>query len=277
MAMNAPAAVSFNVQNVTFAYPGRLAKDALAGVTVQVPADQSIAVVGANGSGKSTLLYLLGLLWDKKLKGGRIEYRDSTGKEVSLYDGLSRDGQAALRLREFGFAFHPNLEPLLPQLTGLDNIALPLLLQGETVTTSRERARPLVEHAFRPGERDDLHRGAGELSSGQQQRVAVLRALICNPRVLFADEPFLSLDPRNTDLVEQLMRDWRNGEGPFQASGGPRTLILVVQEPERAYKLTDCFVVLYRKHKDGRCRRVAKSDLTSAADLKRLMGEEEDL
>ena len=106
-----PVTLYFRVEDVTFAYP-REHKDALDGASLQVPADRSIAVVGANGSGKSTLLYLLGLLWDKTLKRGRIGYRNgmpviTLHMEAYLgapesYDSVEITGSPALKMKIAG-------------------------------------------------------------------------------------------------------------------------------------------------------------------------------
>ncbi|MDD3448702.1 MAG: ABC transporter ATP-binding protein [Gammaproteobacteria bacterium] len=168
----------------------------LDGVRLSVAAGESVAVVGASGSGKSTLLGLLAGL-------------DTPSHGRVLLDGvdlgsLDEDGRAAVRAGRVGFVFQAF--QLLPSLTALENVMLPLELEGQA--SARARARELLELAGLGGRLDHY---PSQLSGGEQQRVAIARAFANEPRVLFADEPTGNLDrgtgARVMELLFNLNRD----------------------------------------------------------------------
>jgi putative ABC transport system ATP-binding protein len=170
---------------------------ALAGVDIDVAAQESVAIVGPSGSGKSTLLH--GLAGIIELDHGEVALR---GRRI---DGMPERRRSVLRRRHFGFVFQS--DQLLPELPAVENVALPLMLEG------RSRAAAVRQAAtwFEPlGLEGLLHRRPGELSGGQAQRVAIARALVMQPVVVFADEPTASLD-RSTGLhsVEVLISSAR--------------------------------------------------------------------
>ncbi|WP_025274970.1 ABC transporter ATP-binding protein [Haloglycomyces albus] len=154
---------------------------ALGGVTMEIPAGQSTAIIGPSGSGKSTLLHALAAILqpdsgEVHLNGERID-RYSEGK------------RSALRRTRFGFLFQFN--GLLPELTARDNVALPLMLNG----TARRRAYTSADAwLHRLGIHGLTDNRPGEMSGGQAQRVALARALVIEPSVVFADEPTGALD-----------------------------------------------------------------------------------
>lgn len=156
---------------------------ALDGVTISVNAGEAVAVMGPSGSGKSTLLHCLaGILkpdsGDVHLHGSRI-------------DTLKEAERTTLRRHQFGFVFQ--FGQLLPELPADENIALPLLLDGVARSEAVARAREWMTAVGLHG----MHsRRPGELSGGQSQRVAVARALVHHPAVVFADEPTGALDRR---------------------------------------------------------------------------------
>ena len=168
---------------VTF---GRTA--ALAGIDLQVSAAEVVAVMGASGSGKSTLLHCLaGIL---RPDSGEVRF---AGERI---DNLSERERSALRRRDFGFVFQ--FGELVPELTLVENVALPLRLAGLGRRTAEQRGLEMLgrlEVAEVAGKR------ASEVSGGQAQRAAVARALVHNPRVVFADEPTGALDSANSELV----------------------------------------------------------------------------
>jgi len=158
---------------------------ALKGVSFEMRAGDFVSIVGGSGSGKSTLMNILGLL-DRPTAGEF--YLD--GREVSRFSDRQL---SAFRNRAIGFvfqAFH-----LLPTLSAVENVALPLLYQGVPRPERWRRALALLE---RMGLRDREDHRPAQLSGGQQQRVAIARALVTEPRLLLADEPTGALDPAMT-------------------------------------------------------------------------------
>ena len=175
--------------------PGGGLARALDGVDLELHAGRSLAIVGESGSGKSTLLHLIGLL--DRPTGGQIFLR---GHDVA---GLGDRERARLRRVEIGFVFQRY--NLLPRLSALENVTLPLRLRrrGEpTVSDARDRAADALASV---GLGDKLRRPARKLSGGEQQRVAVARAIACRPSVVLADEPTGNLDDYSADAVIDLL------------------------------------------------------------------------
>jgi lipoprotein-releasing system ATP-binding protein len=172
----------------------------LQGVDLAIESGEAVAIVGASGSGKSTLLHLLGAL-DQPTSGEiQVGGRSLTGR--------SSQELARLRNRFVGFVFQ--FHHLLREFTSVENVMLPGLIDGRSRQDMRERARELLE-AVGLGERLD-HR-PGQLSGGEQQRVAVARALANDPVVLLADEPSGNLDTRTSEALHDLLfkiREQRN-------------------------------------------------------------------
>ncbi|HKA42629.1 MAG TPA: ABC transporter ATP-binding protein [Burkholderiales bacterium] len=162
----------------------------LGGVSFEVRTGESVAVVGVSGSGKSTLLALLAGLDTPSTGMVRIDGHD-------LY-GLDEDGRAALRGRMVGFIFQSF--QLLPAMTALENVMLPLELSGRF--DARPAAQAMLE---RVGLGPRLHHYPKQLSGGEQQRVAIARAFVTRPKLLFADEPTGNLDPATGAQIIDLM------------------------------------------------------------------------
>lgn len=165
-------------------------------ISLQIADNERIAIVGPSGSGKSTLLNILGTLDQPSsgkvlLKGASVEQMP----EIQL---------AEIRNSFIGFVFQ--MHHLLPQLTLLENVLLPLLPQHDKrkLTPARERALSLLE---RVGLSDHIHRFPSQLSVGECQRTAVIRALINQPKLLLADEPTGSLDAANADQLSTLLAE----------------------------------------------------------------------
>ncbi|HLG52440.1 MAG TPA: ATP-binding cassette domain-containing protein [Steroidobacteraceae bacterium] len=176
-------------------------------VSLQVAAGESVAVVGASGAGKSTLLALLAGLDEPSSGGVWLE-----GIELSALD---EDGRAAARARHVGFvfqAFH-----LIPSLTALENVMLPLELAGRA--DARAAAREVLAQV---GLESRLSHYPRQLSGGEQQRVAIARAFVTRPSVLFADEPTGNLDTVTGARVMQLLFDLNAASGT--------TLVLVTHD-----------------------------------------------
>lgn len=170
---------------------------ALRGIDVDVHRGEVLAVMGPSGSGKSTLLHCLaGVIAPDQ---GTVTYTPSGGDAVEI-SALNEPKRSRLRLAEFGFVFQ--FGQLLPELTALDNVSIPLLLGGTKRAEALQRSGEVLDRLGLDGMGAKL---PGELSGGQAQRVAVARALVTNPAVLFADEPTGSLDSLASENVLTLM------------------------------------------------------------------------
>ena len=158
---------------------------ALRGVDLDVGAGEVLAVTGPSGSGKSTLLHVMAGVLVPDV--GRVDYHGGdVSQDITALDEAAR---SRLRLKEFGFIFQ--FGQLLPDLSALDNVTIPLLLAG----TARRRALAQARETLGElGLSEHLDKRPTQLSGGQAQRAAVARALVTNPRLLFADEPTGSLD-----------------------------------------------------------------------------------
>jgi lipoprotein-releasing system ATP-binding protein len=163
-------------------------------LNLSVPSGQLLAVVGPSGVGKSTLLHLIALL--DRPDHGRVSL---DGADVAGLDGEAR---AHLRNRMIGVIFQHHY--LLDELDALDNVALPLRIAGEGPRAARARASELLDSVSLTPR---AHHFPDQLSGGEQQRVAVARALAMGPRLLLADEPTGNLDRDNSQQVFALIRE----------------------------------------------------------------------
>ncbi|MBT2549686.1 ABC transporter ATP-binding protein [Arthrobacter sp. ISL-65] len=171
--------------------------DALRGIDLDVQAGEVLAVMGPSGSGKSTLLHCLaGVLVPDQ---GSVDYSPA-GRAGTAISTLAEPRRARLRLTDFGFVFQ--FGQLLPELSAADNVSIPLLLSGTRRQDALRRSTEMLERLGLDGLGAKL---PGELSGGQAQRVAVARAMVTSPAVLFADEPTGSLDSLASENVLTLM------------------------------------------------------------------------
>ena len=175
----------------TYAMDGQTVT-ALAGVSFHISKGEYAAIVGPSGSGKSTLMHILGCL-DSPSGGAYL----LDGQDVSR---LPEKELSRVRGEKIGFVFQGF--QLIPRLTALENVMLPLILSGEKEAVRTARAKELLD---RVGLSPRMHHKPHQLSGGQQQRVAIARALARNPAVLLADEPTGSLDPQSTRDVLTLL------------------------------------------------------------------------
>ncbi|MFP6665608.1 MAG: ABC transporter ATP-binding protein [Deltaproteobacteria bacterium] len=171
---------------------------ALDGVDLRIEDAEYVSLMGPSGSGKSTLLHILGLL-DRPTSGRYcIDGRDTTT--------LDEEEQARTRREQIGFVFQ--FFHLVPYLTALENVELPLILSGTPAVERRERARTALARIGMEPRIDHL---PDQLSGGQRQRVAIARALVTNPAVLLADEPTGNLDRRSGGEVIELLEELNAG------------------------------------------------------------------
>jgi ABC-type lipoprotein export system ATPase subunit len=222
-------------------------RDTLAGVSLAIEGGRTTALLGHSGSGKTTLLRVLGLLWSPPRRRGVLKFNGPDGKTVDYASLRFRPGRrAGMRREVFGFVLQTPL--LLPHLTCEENLALPLALRGVGRKAWTARVEGLLNEADPDGTMAALReRRAREVSGGERQRFAVLRAIIHDPEVLFADEPVSSLDPRNAERLLGVLHRWRQGELPGQETRArPRTLILVSHDTRSACKMADRALVLSR-------------------------------
>jgi putative ABC transport system ATP-binding protein len=199
---------------------------ALSGINLDVRAGEFISIMGPSGCGKSTLLNLMGLL--DVPSSGKIAI---DGQEVASY---ADKHLARLRNQSIGFIFQSF--HLVPDLSVLDNVQIPLLYRKMSGSARRDAARLALE---RVGLGARLHHFPSQLSGGQQQRVAVARAVVGNPRVLLADEPTGNLDSQMGDEIMGILKDLHKDE---------KTTIVMVTHDERLAQGTERIVRLF----DGR-------------------------
>ena len=179
---------------------GRSPLTVLRDLHLSVAPGEMVAIVGASGVGKSTLLHLLGGL--DRADQGTISVADS---ELTA---LSDAEVVAFRNRHVGFVFQ--FHHLLPEFNALENAAMPMRIARTPLAEARRRAGELLE---RVGLGDRLTHRPGMLSGGEQQRVAMARALVMRPAVLLADEPTGDLDEQTADSLHQLLREMHRAYG----------------------------------------------------------------
>jgi putative ABC transport system ATP-binding protein len=205
---------------------GKVVVYALRGVDIDIYAGEIVGIVGPSGSGKSTLLGLIGGL-DRPTKG-TIEI---DGVDISR---MGEDKLTEIRNEKIGFIFQ--FFNLIPTLTALENVALPVQFARKAKFSSDKRAKELLDML---GLKDRMHHRPSELSGGQQQRVAIARALANNPPLLLADEPTGNLDTESGEVVLKTLENVRRETGT--------TVVIVTHDPDIA-KRTDRILTLV----DGR-------------------------
>jgi putative ABC transport system ATP-binding protein len=186
---------------------------ALNGVSFKVPDGDYVAIIGPSGSGKSTLMNQIGAL-DRPTSGEVI----LDGVNIS---GLSSAELAELRNRKIGFVFQSF--NLINRISAVENVEIPLLV---TSTPSSERRERALEMLQKMGLRDKANKKPNQLSGGEQQRVAVARALVNDPEIILGDEPTGNLDSNNTGHVMDILEQFHKESG--------KTLILITHNMEVA-------------------------------------------
>ncbi len=199
------------VKNLKKTYEGKVPTYALKNINFGVKKGEFVALMGRSGSGKSTLLHQLGLL-DVPTEG-----------EV-IMDGInlmsfSEKEKSDFRLQKLAYVFQAYA--LLPELTALESVFLPLMLSGISKKDYIKKASEMLDKV---GLGDRLHHLPKEMSGGEQQRVAIARALVNNPMILFADEPTANLDSESSLVILKLFRELNKDIG--------QTIIMVTHEPD---------------------------------------------
>ena len=182
----------------------------LKGIDIQIEKGEVISIVGASGAGKTTLLQIIGTL--DKPDGGEIFYE---GNSIVNLKGRSL---AAFRNNNIGFVFQ--FHQLLPEFTALENVCIPAYIAGKSRSEAEKRAAELLQFL---NISDRLDHKPSELSGGEQQRVAVARALINNPALILADEPSGNLDTENKNELHKLFFRLRDTFG--------QTIVIVTHDP----------------------------------------------
>lgn len=200
--------------------------DVIKGIDIHIDKGEIVTIVGASGAGKSTLLQIIGTL-DQADKGDVI----INGQNIST---LSQKKLAAFRNKNIGFVFQ--FHHLLPEFTALENICIPAFIAEESKSKTLSKANQLLEYLNLT---ERANHKPSELSGGEQQRVAVARALINNPAVILADEPSGNLDSQNAKELHELFFKLREQTG--------QTFVIVTHNPDLA-KMADRTLTI----KDGK-------------------------
>lgn len=185
----------------------------LKGVSIDIQAGEIVSIVGASGAGKSTLLHIIGTL--DPFDQGEVIINNHNIK------GFNDQKLSDFRNRNIGFVFQ--FHHLLPEFTALENVCIPAFISGKGKSESEKRSRELLEML---GLGDRLEHKPAELSGGEQQRVAVARALVNNPAVVLADEPSGNLDSKSSEELHRLFFSLREKLG--------QTFVIVTHNNELA-------------------------------------------
>jgi lipoprotein-releasing system ATP-binding protein len=196
--------------------------EVLKGVDLEIHQGEIVSIVGASGAGKSTLLHLLGTL-DKPSSG-------SIFIEDKAIHSMNDRQLAQFRNQHIGFIFQ--FHNLLPEFTALENVCIPSFIKGNGPDQSEARALELLTLL---GLKDRADHKPSQLSGGEQQRVAVARALINNPKVIFADEPSGNLDSKNAKELHELFFQLRKDFG--------QTFVIVTHNDELA-RMADRMLIM---------------------------------
>ena len=233
--------MSFSIHGLTHRYR-RAKSNTFTSLDLHIPGGVPVALLGPSGTGKTTLLNLLGLLLGVRYQRGQVVYHAT--EDTIDYHSVGRRRRLQLRLNEFGYVLQSCY--LLPNFSCAANIGLPLALRGE----SRQQWVPKVDRLMAAAGDTTLaeqrDKPGSEVSVGQRQRMAVLRGIIHDPRVVFADEPTSNLDPGNTRAIVRLLGRWQRGE-LVDSSAGSRSLVVVCHHLETARSVAGSkghFVVL---------------------------------
>lgn len=175
----------------------------LKGINIEIKKGEIVAIVGASGAGKTTLLQILGTL-------DKADNNEDTIIEINNTNILKLNEKELAKFRNNSLGFIFQFHQLLPEFTALENVCLPAFLAGKNKKEAEEEAKKLLEYL---GLKHRVHHFPSEMSGGEQQRVAVARALINKPKVIFADEPSGNLDTQSAENLHHLFFKLRNELG----------------------------------------------------------------
>jgi lipoprotein-releasing system ATP-binding protein len=216
--------IMISARNIRKSY-GQL--DVLKGIDIEIKKGEIVSIVGASGAGKTTLLHILGTL--DKPDEGEVEIND-----VSI-TGWSSRKLASFRNKNIGFVFQ--FHHLLPEFTALENVCIPAFIAGVSQKEAEASAKQLLDFL---GLKERLEHKPNELSGGEQQRVAVARALINKPAIILADEPSGNLDSGTAKELHQLFFTLRDQM--------QQTFIIVTHNEELAQLSDRRFILKDGKH-----------------------------
>jgi lipoprotein-releasing system ATP-binding protein len=188
----------------------------LKGVNLHIKSGEIVSIVGASGAGKTTLLQLLGTLDKPTIQNDSSIYIDGT-------DVLKLNDKDLSKFRNLNLGFIFQFHQLLPEFTALENVCIPAFIAKKSKIETETEAKRLLDYL---GLKDRMHHKPGELSGGEQQRVAVARALINKPKIIFADEPSGNLDTQSAEHLHQLFFKLRDEFG--------QTFVIVTHNEELA-------------------------------------------
>ena len=213
-------------QNIVKSYQNtkKVKLEVLRSVNIEIENNKISVIVGASGAGKSTLLHIMGGL--DRPDSGEVYFN-----EQNLFS-LTDDKLARFRNRNIGFVFQ--FHHLLPEFTALENVSLPQMIMGKSFALASKKAEELLNAV---GMKDRVNHKPAELSGGEQQRVAVARALANDPEIILADEPTGNLDSENSEAVHKIIIGLRDKIG--------KTFVIVTHNPalvnlaDKVYEMKD--------------------------------------
>lgn len=195
----------------TFTLDKNIRLEVLKGISLEIYEGEILVIVGASGAGKSTLLHIL----------GTIDKPDEGEIEIDNINVMTLEDEEISKFRNQKIGFIFQFHHLLPEFTAIENLIIPMLIKGINVEESKVRAKELLDLV---GLSDRMNHKPSELSGGEQQKVAVARALVNQPRIVFADEPSGNLDTQNSEMLHQLIKDLNQN---FK-----QTFVIVTHNPE---------------------------------------------